>query len=115
DFGVPAGKVTVIPLGVNNAVPVTALSGDEARARLGLTRGERVVLFFGSILPYKGVDVLVEAVAMLRKQGLPCRLVIAGRPKGGEQYWQAVEQQIASLGLEDLVVKAIQFVPDEDT
>jgi glycosyltransferase involved in cell wall biosynthesis len=115
DFGVPAGKVTVIPLGVNNAVPVTALSGDEARARLGLQRGERVVLFFGSILPYKGVDVLVEAVAILRREGMPCRLVIAGRPKGGEQYWAAVEQQIASLSLEDLVVKAIQFVPDEET
>ena len=35
DFGVPAGKVTVIPLGVNNAVPVTALSGEQARARQG--------------------------------------------------------------------------------
>jgi glycosyltransferase involved in cell wall biosynthesis len=115
DFGVPSTRVTVIPLGINNAVPVTSLSGEQARARLGLSAGERVILFFGSILPYKGVDFLVDAVATLNGQGMPCRLVIAGRPKGGEQYWQTVEQQISRLGLDHLVVKAIQFVPDEET
>ena len=38
-----------------------------------------------------------------------------GAPRAASRYWEAVEQQIASLGLEDLVVKAIQFVPDEET
>lgn len=115
EFGVAAGKVTVIPLGVNNAVPVTALTGDEARTRLGLKPGERVALFFGSIAPYKGLEYLVDAVAALNQQGTPCRLVIAGRPKGNEEYWAAIERQITAAGLDALVVKAIEFVPDEHT
>jgi glycosyltransferase involved in cell wall biosynthesis len=37
------------------------------------------LLFFGRILPYKGVGMLLEAFALLRAAGLDCELRIAGR------------------------------------
>ena len=61
EFGVPDGKTTVIPFGLNSTVPDTALTSAGARQRLGLAAAEKVLLFFGNIAPYKGVEYLVDA------------------------------------------------------
>src|SRR3954454_7244723 len=55
EAGVPAEKVTVIPHGVLPLPPAGPLPGE-------LAGGERpVVLFFGLLRPYKGLDVLLDA------------------------------------------------------
>jgi glycosyltransferase involved in cell wall biosynthesis len=50
------------------------------RERLGIEFGEEVVLFFGSLSAYKGIDVLVEAFKRLAAVSPRARLVIAGPP-----------------------------------
>ncbi len=54
-------RVTVIPFGINNSVPNTRLSTGDARQRLGIRDGERTILFFGRITPYKGLEYLIDA------------------------------------------------------
>jgi hypothetical protein len=49
EFGVPESRVTVIPFGINNAIPQTKLSSTEARERLGVRGTEKTILFFGEI------------------------------------------------------------------
>lgn len=114
-FGVADDKITVIPFGINSTVPDTSLTSSEARQRLGLSDADRVVLFFGNIAPYKGLEFLVEAMAGLKDSQLTYRLVIAGRPKGAEDYWGAVEELIESRGLVSRTIARIQYVPDEET
>jgi glycosyltransferase involved in cell wall biosynthesis len=113
DFGVDGRKVTIIPFGVNNIVPNTAMTPAEARAILGIAPDEKVILFFGTIAAYKGLDMLVAAVARAQCQGLYCRLVIAGQPKPGPAYLLEVRQRIQTLGLSDWVLEDIGHVPDE--
>ena len=59
-----------------------AADRERARARLGLGRGAVAVLCFGLIRPYKGVEVLLEAVALLPRE-TPVVLLLAGEPWGG--------------------------------
>lgn len=115
DFHVPAENISVIPFGVNSTVPDTALTRADARRRLGLDTAHKAVLFFGNIAPYKGLEHLVEAMAILAEALPECRLIIAGRPKGAESYWRAIQARISALGLADKVVARIEYVPDEDT
>ena len=115
EFGVPAEKISVIPFGINNTVPVTALTRAEARERLGVGSADKCVLFFGNIAPYKGVEYLVEAMELVLGRVSDCRLVIAGRPKGSEAYWAAIDRRIDSSLLRERVVRRIEYVPDEDT
>src|ERR1700721_1980240 len=56
DFEVPEKAVTVIPFGVNNSVPDTDLTPNEAKRRLGIDSQEKTILFFGRMRPYKGLD-----------------------------------------------------------
>ena len=84
NFGIAAHKVCLIPYGVNDAVPETALTREDARRRLGLPVSAKTLLFFGAIAPYKGLEYLVEAIQRLGPADR-CILIVAGRPKGGAQ------------------------------
>jgi glycosyltransferase involved in cell wall biosynthesis len=118
EFSVSKDKVSVIPFGINNTVPHSALTCAEAKERLGLARGEKVLLLFGGITPYKGMEYAVDALAQLKGRGGNYRLLIAGKPKPGGSdwpYWESIQQAISRQGLSDQVVARIEYIPDEET
>jgi D-inositol-3-phosphate glycosyltransferase len=81
-----------------------------ALAALGLTAEVRYVLFFGFIRAYKGLDILLEAMADPRVAALPMKLLIAG-----EFYEDAApyEVLIQKHNLESRLVRATDFIPNE--
>ena len=115
DFDVPPAKISVIPFGINSTVPNTTRTTTEARQWLGLERHQRVLLFFGNIAPYKGVEYLVDAMTLVAARVPDVRLVIAGRPKGAESYWETIRARITELRLDPIIVQRIEYVPDAET
>jgi D-inositol-3-phosphate glycosyltransferase len=115
DYGIPESKATVIPFGLNSTVPDTTLTPEGARQRLGLGAQEKVLLFFGNIAPYKGVEYLVDAFIEIAQRRKDCRLIIAGRAKGGEDYWQGILAKINASPVRDKFILRIEFVPDAET
>ena len=114
-FQLSADKISVIPFGINNTVPETGLTPQEAKGRLGLKGREKAVLFFGNITPYKGLEYLVEAAATLLRVDSDYRLIIAGRPKNYASYWEEVDSRISRAHIAFNVIKRIEFIPDEET
>jgi glycosyltransferase involved in cell wall biosynthesis len=114
EFSVKPDRVTVIPFGINNAVPVTDLSSGEARHRLGIRRDERVLLFLGRIVPYKGLEHLVSAFRQLRAADKRYRLIIAGRIENCESYWKAVLEQMREGLRSGAILLQDGFVPDSE-
>lgn len=85
----------------------------EACVRLGLNPDLRYVLFFGLVRDYKGLDILLDAWSLLRRQGKTAgrRLIVAG------EFYTSKEpylRQIADSGLQDEVLLHDHFVPDEE-
>jgi glycosyltransferase involved in cell wall biosynthesis len=115
EFHLPEDKVSVIPFGINNTVPNTALSHADAKRQLGISEADKILLFFGNIAPYKGLEFLVEAFSKLAKADSTYRLIIAGRVKGCESYWRTIEQSIASSWGSDRILQRIEYIPDEET
>ena len=94
-----------------------------ARRRLGLPPAGRLAVFAGLIRPYKGVDLLLEAVAQLPADS-DWRLVVAGEAWGGlgdrlrrraarpdladrvtlDLRWQSEDELRTLLGAADLVI-----------
>jgi D-inositol-3-phosphate glycosyltransferase len=114
EFGVREDRIVLIPFGINNAVPNTALTGGEARRRLGLGQNDKALLFFGNIAPYKGLEFLVEAFGEVLKQHPSARLMVTGRPKGPRSYWEEIEAAIAGKAWGNRVIKKIGYIPDQD-
>ena len=115
DFGIASQRVSVIPFGINNTSPTTSLGRQEARERIGLRPGEKTLLFFGQIAPYKGLDYLIAAISELAKEEKDLRLVIAGRIKHGyASYWNAIRSQISLRGLENQIIQHVRFIPETE-
>jgi len=86
-------------------------SADEARAALGIPADCRVALFLGLIRPYKGVDILVEAIAR-QPAGSDWFLVVAGEPWGN--LGDRLSQQVRRLGISDRVRLELGWVPEPE-
>jgi glycosyltransferase involved in cell wall biosynthesis len=115
DFGIASPRVSVIPFGINNTSPTTSLGRREARERLGVGRGEKTLLFFGQIAPYKGLEYLTAAMSKLAKEDKDLRLIIAGRIKPGyARYWNAIQSEIAQAGLEKCIIQHVRFIPEAE-
>ena len=115
DFGVPKSKVSVIPFGINNTVPNTILSSAEAKRRLGIGNTDKTILFFGNIAHYKGLECLTAAFEELSTRDRRYRLIIAGRVKGSQHYWNKIQQSLECNGVGDRVIARVEYVPDEET
>jgi D-inositol-3-phosphate glycosyltransferase len=113
EFRIPEDKISVIPFGINNTVPNTTLSTAEARRQLSIRNEDKVLLIFGHIAPYKGLEYLVAALVELLKREGAYRLIIAGNPKGSKDYWKQIQKAIAGHGIRNRVVEKIEYVPDE--
>lgn len=115
DFRIPKGKVSVIPFGINNTVPNTVLSTEEAKQQIGVNRSDKTLLFFGNIAPYKGLEYLISAFSALLAKDPNYRLIIVGRPKGSQDYWKQIQQAIAPGRIRDRIIQRIEYIPDELT
>jgi D-inositol-3-phosphate glycosyltransferase len=115
DFSVPAENVTVIPFGINNAVPCTDLTVIGAKQRLGLQNGDRAILFFGNIGPYKGLDQLVAAFQRVSARHPEFRLIIAGKHRSGaETYVDQIREATRVDVQRGRVIQRIEHIPDSE-
>ena len=116
EFGIQREAVTVIPFGVNNAVPSTDLTPAEAKRRLGIARGEKTILFFGAIRPYKGLEYLVAAFQRIAPKHESYRLIIAGEPKKESlRYLRDIQATVEKDSSRERVMQKIEFIPDDET
>ena len=80
-LGVSAGRVHVVPNGTDptrfTPRPIDDDGARRFRARHGL-EGRRVVLTLGRLVPHKGVDTTIAAIARLRRRHRDVVLAIAG-------------------------------------
>ncbi|WP_395022684.1 glycosyltransferase family 4 protein [Dongia sp.] len=81
DWGVPAERIRRIGNGVALDRFSPQLRDDALRARWGAGPGSFVLGFVGTFAPYEGLDVLLQAAALLRQRGIDVRPVLIG---GGE-------------------------------
>lgn len=105
-----AGAVRVIPAGpciTSGAPPIR-----------GAATGPLRLFYFGFLNPFKGLEYLLRAVALLRDEGLDLSLTIAAgvhtdAPGRLRAYARAIQHEIAQLRLEGLLTR-LDYVPDDE-
>jgi D-inositol-3-phosphate glycosyltransferase len=115
EFGEQGSRITVIPFGINNAVPRTHLTPGDAKKRLGIRDDEKTILFFGRITPYKGLEYLIAAFRQIVARRENYRLIIAGRPDRCEEYWSATREAVDDEVRRGRVIVRAEFIPDDET
>jgi glycosyltransferase involved in cell wall biosynthesis len=88
-----------------------AISKIEARRFLGLNENDKIVLFFGFIRKYKGLDLLLKAMADERIKKENIRLLVAGEfYEDDKAYLQLIQEN----NLQEHVILKTNFIPDSE-
>jgi D-inositol-3-phosphate glycosyltransferase len=83
----------------------------DARNKLGITSSDKLILFFGLIRKYKGLDLLLEAMgnSEIKKEGI--KLLVAGEFYEDRAYYDEI---ISRNKLEHQVILHTHFIPNEE-
>ena len=88
------------------------VSKEEARLKLGIKNEELILLFFGFIRKYKGLDLLLNAMKIIKNSKFNIqnsKLLIAG------EFYEdrkAYDEQIEKLDLQENLILHTDFIPD---
>lgn len=82
----------------------------EARKFLSLPEDEKLILFFGFIRDYKGLDVLLEAMSMLKSKP-DIKLIIAGEYYSNKEKYNKI---INALELQNQLYLFTDFIPTSE-
>jgi phosphoheptose isomerase len=106
-------KISIIPCGFNphEFYPLDKLL---ARMVLNLDPAENIILQLGRMVPRKGIDNVVKSLALVRKTGLPVKLIIVGGEADGTQEMNPELTRLRSLATEAGVEDSIIFAGRRD-
>jgi len=110
-YHIPQEKISVIPHGILEPVSIKGISKKEAREYLEVPQNKRVVLHFGNIRDYKGLDVLLKSLKFVAKEIRDVLLIVAGQ---SWVNWKKYEKMIKENNLEDYIVKKLDFIPPSE-
>ncbi len=83
------------------------LSKAEARKKINLPSEERIILFFGFIRKYKGLNLLLDAMADERIKQRNIKLLVAGEFYGDEQMYH---DKIKALNIGENIILHTSFI-----
>jgi glycosyltransferase involved in cell wall biosynthesis len=109
EFSVDPARIRVIPHGpLFHDLP----AAEGGRGGSAPEDGAGTVLCQGFVKPYKGIEFLLEAWALLAPRHPRARLVVAGM--GEEDYLRSIAQKVEALGLGASVRLDSRFTPTEE-
>ena len=101
-------KIVIIPNGINIEEVTTSHTQEECRSLLGLAVDTQIILFFGSLVPYKGPEILLKAFKTFKNQFPTVKLIFAGR---GEMFEELRKQTMKFDMVDDVIFTG--FVEEE--
>lgn len=106
-FKVKREKIRIIPHGNYEGVYNSNADTGAIRKKLGISKEDLVLLYFGQIREYKGIPELVVA---FNKVNTNARLIIAGKP-----YLDETKTYIGQLCLRNpRIITFLKFIPDNE-
>lgn len=88
-----------------------AINKELSRQHLKLEKSDKIILFFGFIRKYKGLDLLLEAITDPRIRAAGIKLLIAGEFYDNPAIYQSI---IEKNKLHDQLILRTDFIPDAE-
>jgi glycosyltransferase involved in cell wall biosynthesis len=111
EFNINKNKITLVKHGLYKITESPAVSRDVAREKFGYNLNQLVILFFGIITKYKGLDLLLEAFTRLEAILPDIQLLIAGRVS--QEYRNEYDNLIQSYN-SDRITKIARHIKEEE-
>lgn len=87
------------------------INSEVAREHLNISKEDKILLFFGFIRKYKGLDILLNAMSLIKDKNPHIKLLVAGEFYEDRKVY---DDQIAALGIQDSLILKTDFIPDSE-
>ena len=101
--------IHIIPHGLIEN-PLKGISKEDAREQLGIAAEDKILLCFGHIRDYKGIDTAIEALSLIEDPSV--KLIIAGKCW---EDWKKYEELIDKFGMQERIILKLGFIPVDQT
>ena len=109
EFSVSENKIKVVSFGINVKIPQIDVSKQQAINHLDLPMNKKYILFFGGIINYKGLDLLINAFKLILESDSEYHLIIAGAPRE-QEYFLQIENLLKELNIDESCTKHFKFI-----
>jgi glycosyltransferase involved in cell wall biosynthesis len=107
----PSANVSICSMPIFDLNQPKVLTKSMARQQLGISLTKPVLLCFGIVRPYKGLQFAIEAVAKLNLKAKPYHLLVAGEIWDDKQRYQDL---IDHLKLTEQVTLEDRYIPNDE-
>ena len=111
NYGLPAERISVIPHGSLDFHVNKSVDRDQIRQEMGMDSRHKVILLFGAVRAYKGVDIALKAFAQVLLEVPDAILLIAGKLW---HKWDPYEQIIDTYGIASEVRTHLDYIPSNE-
>jgi glycosyltransferase involved in cell wall biosynthesis len=103
----------IFVIGLGGSVPqiFKNISKKKAREQLNIKMNKKVLLSFGYIWDYKGIDILLFALEKITKEVDDVLLIIAGQPL---HDWNKYQKIIQKRNLDKFILQHIKYISEQD-
>jgi len=111
ELGIEFPEITIIPHMSYNFLLKNNIVKDEAKRRLHLNTNATVILQFGIVRPYKGIEYAIKATKIVKDKNYNIILLIVG------ENWinkSKIMELVAELNLKDNVIWIDRYVDDDE-
>lgn len=109
-FSIPESKIVLAPHGTYHVTENKSLSKSVAREKLQLIQNEFIILIFGQLYPYKGIDLFIQHY--LNEIDFEFKIIIRG--EGDQGYINLLESIINTSPLKNKINYEFNFVRHEE-
>ena len=112
-YKIDENKISIIPHGtITPYQKIKNIPMEKARKHLNIPSNKKVILFFGYMWSYKGLDILLKSLKIVKQNMENVVLLLAGQPL---RDWKKYEEIIRENKLNDCIIKALKYIPDSET
>lgn len=110
-YGISESRISIVPHGGLDFHIRPQANRKALLQTFGYAPEHKIILIFGAIRPYKGIDTAIRAFAEIIPEMPNARLLIAGSVWGD---WSPYERLIRELRLEPFVATHLDYIPSGD-
>jgi glycosyltransferase involved in cell wall biosynthesis len=112
-FNIKKEKIEIVPHGNFDIYQSSSpLSNEEARKEFNLSPTDKVILFFGFIREYKGLDILLDTYSIVQKKNPEIKFIIAGSIES-KSLAQVYKNKISTFQSDESLITNFSFIPSE--
>ena len=107
-YGIARDRISVVPHGSLDFQVKHHMNRDTIRQEFGIDSRHKVILLFGAVRSYKGVDTAFKAFAKVLPQLPDALLMVAGKLW---QKWEPYQELVSTLAIADSVKSFLEYIP----